>query len=254
MEGRYFYTKIREDIWQIEEDDGVCCTLIKGRDMAVLVDTGYGRRNLRAFVEKEVSTPYLVINSHGHPDHIGGNHWFDTVYALKEEGDVIRHFEGQEKQDYQLKEIGTGEEISLGNMRVRVVPLPGHTKGSIGLLVREEKLLIAGDALNQGLWLFNYGSLSMRELLETLRKTVQLDFDTYLCGHSNREYPKEGIYAHIHNIENLKLDACTKGNTIGFETYCSSYRNNNSHGSGSSHEANWEISDIVFTIDKLKYE
>lgn len=91
----YSYTKIREYIWQIAEDRGVYCTLIKGENLAVLVDTGFGHRNLRNFVEKEIKTPYMVINSHGHPDHIGGNHWFGDVYAAKEEWDVISHFEGQ---------------------------------------------------------------------------------------------------------------------------------------------------------------
>lgn len=89
-DGVYVYTKIRPNIWHIKEDLGVYCTLIIGKSMAILVDTGYGNRNLRAFVEENISTPYLVVNSHGHPDHIGGNHWFDTVYALKEEWDVIR--------------------------------------------------------------------------------------------------------------------------------------------------------------------
>lgn len=235
----YSYTKIREDIWQIAEDSGVYCTLIKGKDLAILVDTGFGHRNLRTFVEKEIETPYMVINSHGHPDHIGGNHWFDDVYAVKEEWDVISHFEGQGEKAYELKEIEFGREISLGNMHVQVVSLPGHTKGSIGVLVQEEKLLVAGDALNQGLWLFNYGSLSMQELLETLQKVVQMDFDTYLCGHSTQEYSKKGIFAHIRNIDQLKLDECTRCNTIGFDTYCSSYKDDSG------------ISDITFTIDKI---
>lgn len=235
----YSYTKIRENIWQIAEEDGVYCTLIKGKDMAVLVDTGYGLKDLRAFVEKEIKTPYMVINSHGHPDHMGGNHWFDSVYALKEEWDVIRHFEEQDEKAYQLKEIEAGRELFLGDMHIAVIPLPGHTKGSIGLLVQEEKLLVAGDALNQGLWLFNYGSLSMKELLETLKKTVQMDFASYLCGHSNQEYKKENIFAHIRNIENLKVDESTRRDTIGFETYCNSYEDQ----SGSS--------DITFTIDKI---
>lgn len=32
-----------------------------------------GHRNLRSFVEEHVSTPYLVVDSHGYPDHIGEN-------------------------------------------------------------------------------------------------------------------------------------------------------------------------------------
>ncbi|MCM1179835.1 MAG: hypothetical protein NC347_06245 [Clostridium sp.] len=39
----YTYTKIRDKIWQVQDDDGVYCTLVKGRDLAVLVDTGFGR-------------------------------------------------------------------------------------------------------------------------------------------------------------------------------------------------------------------
>ena len=109
----YEYTKIRENIWQIAEDNGVYCTLVKGSKMAVLIDTGYGVRNLRAFVEENITTPYIVINSHGHPDHIGGNHWFDTVYSLKKEWDVIKHFEENEPKGYELKEIKIGQHISL---------------------------------------------------------------------------------------------------------------------------------------------
>lgn len=234
----YIYTKIRENIWQIEEDNGVYCTLVKGKTKAILVDTGYGHRNLRSFVEEHVSTPYLVINSHGHPDHIGGNHWFDTVYAAKKEWDVVRHFEEAKQVDYQLKELRVGEVLSLGDIQVEAVALAGHTKGSVGMLVREERLLIAGDAVNEGLWLFNYGSLSMRELYETLKKTMEMDFSTYLCGHSNQEYRKEKLLAHIRNIENLKVDESTRKNIIGFETYCSSYED--VHGK----------SEIIFTKDK----
>ena len=58
MDNIYEYTKIRDNIWQIEEDNSVCCTLVKGREMAVLIDTGYGVRNLREFVEKHIITPY----------------------------------------------------------------------------------------------------------------------------------------------------------------------------------------------------
>lgn len=172
----YEYTKIRENIWQIAEDDGVCCTLVKGSKMAVLIDTGYGRRNLRAFIEENVTTPYIVINSHGHPDHIGGNHWFDTVYSLRKEWDVIKHFEENGPKLYNLKEIQIGQHISLGDLNIVVVSLAGHTQGSIGFIVQEEDILIAGDALNEGLWLFNYGSLSMTDLYETIKATMTLDF------------------------------------------------------------------------------
>ena len=236
----YEYTKIRESIWQISEDNGVCCTLVKGSKLSVLIDTGYGKRNLRAFVEANITTPYMVINSHGHPDHIGGNHWFDKIYALKKEWDVIKYFEENKRLEYELKEIQVGENILLGNLNITIVSLAGHTKGSVGFFVQEEGILIAGDALNEGLWLFNYGSLSMADLYETIKATMKLDFLTYICGHSDKEYKKEKLISHTRNIENLKIDSNTKENTIGFETYCSKY------------EGVEGKSEIVFTIDKVK--
>ena len=233
------YTKIRENIWQIEEDNGVYCTLIKGSQMAVLVDTGYGDRNLRAFIENNIETPYMVINSHGHPDHIGGNHWFEEIYSLKAEWDVIKHFEENKSIEYELKEIKLGQRIFLGDMVITIIPLAGHTKGSVGLVVEEEHILIAGDALNEGLWLFNYGSLGMKDLYETISTTLKLKFSTYLCGHSNEEYSKNKLILHKKNIENLKVDGASKKETIGFETYCSRYEDERG------------VSEIIFTIDKV---
>lgn len=235
----YKYSKINDNIWQIAEDEGVYCTLVKGNKLAILIDIGYGKRNLRAFVEKNISTPYMVINSHGHPDHIGGNHWFDTVYALHEEWDVIQHFEEKKPKTYNLKEIRIGQKISLGDINVTVVSLSGHTKGSIGFLILEEKLLIAGDALNEELWLFNYGSLSMNDLYETIKNTLELDFQEYICGHSNEKHNKRKLLSHLKNIEKLKVDDSTKQNTIGFVTYCSKYEDFNGK------------SEIVFTPDKI---
>lgn len=235
----YKYTKIHDNIWQIAEDEGVYCTLVKGNKLAVLIDTGYGKRNLRAFIEKNISTPYIVINSHGHPDHIGGNHWFDIVYALREEWDIIQYFEEKEPRTYDLKEIQIGQKISLGNRNMIVVSLAGHTKGSVGFVIPEEKLLIAGDALNEELWLFNYGSLSMNALSETIKNALQLDFKEYICGHSDEKYSKDHLISHIRNIEKLRIDKDTKQNIMGFETYCSKYEDFNGK------------SKIVFTIDKI---
>ena len=104
--------------------------------------------------------------------------------------EVIGYF-SENPQTYQLKELFIGETISLGNLHVEIVPYLGHTKGSVGFWVLEERLLIAGNALNEGLWLFNYGALSMAQLYQTLQNTIRLDFDTYLGGHSSEEYPKE---------------------------------------------------------------
>jgi glyoxylase-like metal-dependent hydrolase (beta-lactamase superfamily II) len=46
--------------------------------------------------------------------------------------------------------VQDGDMIDLGGRRFEVILIPGHTTGSIALLDRENRLLIAGDTVSQG--------------------------------------------------------------------------------------------------------
>jgi len=101
--------------------------------------------------------------------------------------------------------------------------MEGHTKGSVGLLLEKERLLLAGDAINDHLWMFNYGALPISRLKDMLIRLNAQPFDTFLCGHCEKELPKSIVKAHLKNIAGLKPDEKAKCNTIGFETYTSTY-------------------------------
>lgn len=222
------YTKIRENIWQIADND-VYCTLIKGSKLAILMDTGFGKQNLKAFIDKHVQTAYMVVNSHGHPDHIGGNSQFDEVYVSKSAFDEIVHYTKEISDTpiaYELKILEIGQNIDLGGIHAEVISLAGHTKGSIGLLIPEERLLLAGDALNPCLWMFNYGALPINQLRQTLTAVKELPFDTYLYGHSNMELPKQMLDVHLKNIETMRIETSIKSETLGMETYENTYEEN----------------------------
>ena len=233
----YCYTAIRKNIWQIAEDDGVCCTLIRGSRQALLIDTGYGRRDLRTFIESRLSTPYQVICSHCHPDHTGGNFRFDAVSLPERDLPLLPLYgTGQSPAPHS---VSAGTRLDLGALHVTLVPLYGHTQGSLGFLVEEERLLVTGDAFNEWLWLFTPGSLSLRELRQTPLETVKLPFDSYLCGHSQEEYPRDKLWTHVCNIDQLQIDETTRQTLLGFETYTSSYADHRGHSA------------IVFSPDKL---
>ncbi len=53
--------------------------LVQGTTSAVLLDTGLGVANIRAVAEKLTDKPLLVVNSHYHFDHTGGNHLFEEI-------------------------------------------------------------------------------------------------------------------------------------------------------------------------------
>ena len=60
--------------------------VVTGGEKAMLIDTGFGNADLKGYIEKNITTlPLMVINSHVHPDHSGGNAQFDVVYVEEHE-------------------------------------------------------------------------------------------------------------------------------------------------------------------------
>ncbi|MFF0817976.1 MBL fold metallo-hydrolase [Rhodococcus sp. NPDC003318] len=72
-------TPIARGIWSITEAGHVTMWLIVGSERALLLDTGMGFVPVRPVVEVLTALPVLVVNSHHHFDHVGGNHEFDEV-------------------------------------------------------------------------------------------------------------------------------------------------------------------------------
>lgn len=65
----------------IAEPGHVNSYLVHGASRALLFDTGLGLGNIRSVVEELTDLPVVVVNSHSHLDHRGGNQHFDTVLA-----------------------------------------------------------------------------------------------------------------------------------------------------------------------------
>ncbi len=135
--------------------------LIEGDDMALLIDTGYGAGNLRQYVEALTDKPILVVNTHGHLDHVGGNGWWDKVYMAKDY--LIDHTTLQDSPvdlsklpfpDYEKIIIGNGHVFHLGGCEIEVIEAPAHAVSSIFLLDRSTGALFCGDELESAQVLF----------------------------------------------------------------------------------------------------
>ncbi|MGW5076432.1 MBL fold metallo-hydrolase [Rhodococcus sp. NPDC004095] len=70
---------VAHGIWSITEPGHVTMWLIAGSERALLLDTGMGFVPLRPVIEQLTPAPVVVVNSHHHFDHVGGNHEFDDV-------------------------------------------------------------------------------------------------------------------------------------------------------------------------------
>ncbi len=63
----------------ISEPGHVNSFLIQGSKSAILFDTGLGVANIGKVAEELSTLPLLVVNSHYHFDHTGGNRLFDDI-------------------------------------------------------------------------------------------------------------------------------------------------------------------------------
>ncbi len=147
--------------------------LIEGTDRAVLFDTLLGIGDIKAVVDRLTTLGVMVVNSHTHPDHIGGDHQFAEVAVYDSEfakdrlsagtGSLTRLItaesvwkdlpDGFDPETYRTGPIvptrllTEGDTIDLGGRTLEVLFTPGHTPASLCLVDRANRLLFTGDTL-----------------------------------------------------------------------------------------------------------
>jgi N-acyl homoserine lactone hydrolase len=102
----------------------------------------------------------VVVNSHFHPDHCGCNEFFKKATILVHAKEIeAANAPGAEAAGYlradwdhgQPIEPVVGERDVFGDGRVVLIPLPGHTPGTIGAAVhldRDGSFLLTSDAVS----------------------------------------------------------------------------------------------------------
>ncbi len=178
----YEAIKIDEGFWSIEEN-GVRCFLIEGDGRAMLVDTGFGTGDIKAFVQKLTKLPIFLVNTHADGDHLGCNGMFDEVYMSPCEFD---YYAAGGRDSSVLRPLWEGEIIDLGTRKFEVISIPGHTPGSIALLDSDNRLLISGDSVQSGA-IFMFGSgRNIDAYIYSMEKLEKL------CDRFDRVLPSHG--------------------------------------------------------------
>lgn len=160
-------------IYEPGQFEEVISFLVTGTEKALLFDTGLGIGNIKRVVEQLTDLDIVVLNSHTHYDHIGGNYQFDTIYArdtdytrgraagnqpeavagFLKEGWVWKPLpEGFVVEDYRSRAfaisrfVDEDDIIDLGDRKLEILSTPGHAPDSICLLDRDNRLLLTGDS------------------------------------------------------------------------------------------------------------
>ncbi len=87
----------------------------------------------------------------------------------------------------ELLPVQNGFVFDIGDRKLEVIEVPGHTQGSICLLDAKNKLLFTGDNDNELVWLFLNECLPLEVYIRSLEQLQKrsAEFATLLPGHGN---------------------------------------------------------------------
>ncbi len=132
---------------------------------AAIIDPGMIDENennqLSDFIESEKLHVSHLINTHLHLDHTFGNDFIKEKYSLQTEGHIADNILGINRGaqarmfgipmdlspitiDISLSE---GDNIFIGNEKIEILHVPGHSPGSIVLYVPDSGFILSGDVL-----------------------------------------------------------------------------------------------------------
>ena len=148
----------------------------------------------------------IVVNSHFHPDHCGCNQFFTKATILAHAREVeAASASGAEAAGYlpadwqtgQTIETVNGEKDLFGDASVVLLPLPGHTPGTLGALVnldRDGPFLLASDSVSLRRHLDTdiapRNTWNVEEQLKTYAEVRRIEKSgaTVICGHDDLQW------------------------------------------------------------------
>lgn len=135
---------------------------------AIIVDPGMYQDEEFKAVDRFIADNGLhltqIVNTHMHLDHCFGASYVKSKYGVKLAAhpddaslglslpEQCRRF-GIKKCDQGVEidiPLADGDEIRVGESRLRVLHVPGHSRGGIALYCAEQKFVLVGDSLFKG--------------------------------------------------------------------------------------------------------
>lgn len=219
---KYRIENIDEMTYAITEKiGGVHCYLLLGNTHALLIDTGNGAGNLKKIVRSITSLPVIIVNTHAHLDHIGGNHYFEVSHLPSGEERLAKLHTDKNFINENFKimlplkwriiarlvvpymitphkfnakfDISDCSEFDLGGRMIKSVCTPGHSPYSMCFYDKSNNYLFCGDTICDNTVLLNLdGCLDIDNYRASLLKLDSITDDNtkFYSGHSTIPFGK----------------------------------------------------------------
>lgn len=188
-------------IYEPHQSEEVISYLIVGEKRALLFDTGMGISDIKKITSELTRVPIMVLNSHTHNDHVGGNWEFSEIYGMDTEftrknalgaredaqaeitpdqicGTLPSEFDPKSyaTRSWKIKAyIRNGYKFDLGGRTIEVLATPGHTPDAIALFDHANGLLFTGDTYYPApIWLFR-PETDLAEYATSIRRLAALE-------------------------------------------------------------------------------
>ena len=205
----YTVLKLPQNIYAICEPrhfQEVISFLILGKTAAILWDTGMGFSPILPVVKRLTSLPLIVINSHSHFDHTGGNDKFPSIWGWESASSRLRAERGwcpengddnflpsafagdmvsvsaYSQNPYALRPLAQCQRFDLGDRLWEILYAPGHSDDSVVLFCEAEQFLCTGDTLYPGTLYAQEDPVGYARTLHMLCSRFS-DY-TLLCSHN----------------------------------------------------------------------
>jgi glyoxylase-like metal-dependent hydrolase (beta-lactamase superfamily II) len=211
--------KLTDSAFHIYESHNVFCTLVIGTKRALLIDTGFGCRDVMADVRSLTGLPLVVAHTHAHLDHAFPYasvpevrvHRDDVALYKANTGALIKlvnilwnpikadrdemgaYSRNYAKKRPRVNELADGDAIDLGDTVLKVISTPGHTKGSVCFLDERNKLLYCGDSVSNHVWVCLKESTTVAAYAAGLERLRTFIDDSYRIVASHSEEPLNAV-------------------------------------------------------------
>ncbi|KYK36156.1 MAG: MBL fold metallo-hydrolase [Theionarchaea archaeon] len=178
-------------------------------DTTIMIDSGMGLTERVPKTAKEKGlTIDIIIDTHCHVDHIGGNKFFPDAKIYAHELDApdietgslktLWDFGFEQPMKFPVaKKLKEGDIISSGAYQLQVIHTPGHTEGSISLYEPEGKILFSGDCVfDMGIGRMDFPTGNPKQMMQSLQKLLKFDIEEIYAGHGgigNKDSIRTGL-------------------------------------------------------------